>query len=152
TSVDWEYADNSLVMQDTTVWVKDFAKNPDEYVNQSTGEKVVVKGGSWKDVEDYLKPKSENSLGKNPLIIINGKEISKEEFKKLNIEYLEFDGGITATTYTKQEAIEKFGEKGKDGAIVIKGELTNFNLKASTESSDEKDLLSFLKSAKDYSE
>lgn len=149
TSVEWEYAKDALISADTVVWVKDFAKNPNEWINQSTGEKVVVKGGSWKDVEKYLKEGTSES-NKKPLIILNGTDVSN--LQDLNIESLEFDGGITGTTYTKEEAVKKFGEKAKDGAIILEGKVTNLNLKASTKSSNEKELIKFLKSAKDYTQ
>lgn len=151
TSVDWEYAKDALISADTVVWVKDFSKSYDDWTNQSTGEKVVVKGGSWEDAKEHLKPQPENKIvGKSPLYIINGKEMYENDFKKLNIETLEFEGGITATTYTKEEAVKKFGKKAKDGAIILEGKVTNLNLKASTKSSNEKELIKFLKSAKDY--
>lgn len=147
TSVEWKYAKDTLVIGDTIVWVKDFSKSYDDWTNQSTGEKVVVKGGSWKDVEKYLKEETSKN-NKKPLIILNGTDVSN--LQDLNVESLEFDGTITATTYTKEEAVKKFGEKAKDGAIILEGKVTNFNLKASTKSSNEKDLIKFLTSAKDY--
>lgn len=114
-------------------------------------ERKVVRGGSWEDVKEHLKPQPENKiLGKNPLYIINGKEIYENDFKKLNIETLEFEGGVVITQYSKEEAIEKFGEKAKDGAIVIQAKITNLKMEGSVKSSDNKDLLSFLKTVKDY--
>lgn len=150
TSVEWEYAKDTLVIGDTIVWVKDFSKSyDDEMENQSTGEKNIVKINSWEDVKKILKIEPENNtLGKNALILINGQDIS--EFKKMKIEEFEFEGLISITTYTKEEAVKKFGEKAKDGAIILEGKVTNFNLKASTKSSNEKELIKFLKSVKDY--
>jgi len=137
--------ESALLTADTIVWVKDFAKSYDEWTNQSTGEKVVVKGGSWEDVKNHLESKPNNEvLGKNPLIILNGKDIS--ELTNLNIKTLEFDGTITSTTYTKEEAIKKFGQKAKDGAIILEGEIANVTF----QTIHEKELIGFLKTVKDY--
>ena len=143
--------ESALIKADTIVWVKDFAKNPDEYVNQSTGEKIIVKGGSWEDVKEHLKPQPENKiLGQNPLYIINGREISYDVLEKLNIETLEFDGEVAITQYSKEEALKKFGEKANDGAVVIQAKNVNLKMESSVKSSDKKDLVSLLKSTKDY--
>lgn len=51
---------------------------------------------------------------KEPLIILNGKEVTKSEIKKYNPEDIE------SVTVLKETAIEKYGEKGKNGVILIK--------------------------------
>lgn len=128
-----------------------FEKVKEYMEEEDTKERIVVKGGSWEDVKEHLKPQPENKiLGKNPLYIINGREISYDVLEKLNIETLEFDGEVAITQYSKEEAIEKFGEKAKDGAVVIQAKNVNLKMEGSVKSSDKKDLLSFLKTVKDY--
>lgn len=58
----------------------------------------------------------EPNLEKNRLLIINGKEYFQNDLKSLS---LKCDGSITY--YEEEEAIKKFGEKGKDGVMVFNG-------------------------------
>src|SRR5690606_19467731 len=51
---------------------------------------------------------------KKPLIIVNGKEIDNKD-----ISLIETKGLVTH--YNSETAVKKFGEKAKDGAIVIEG-------------------------------
>ena len=51
---------------------------------------------------------------KEPLIILNGKEVTKAEIEKYKPEDIE------SVTVLKESAIEKYGEKGKNGVIEIK--------------------------------
>ena len=60
-----------------------------------------------------------NHPNKKQLYIINGKEYSSEELKDKKIE---LDG--TIIHYFKEEAIQKFGEKGKNGVLVFDGKST----------------------------
>jgi hypothetical protein len=53
---------------------------------------------------------------KKPLIIVNGKEIDNKD-----ISLVETKGLVTH--YDTETAVKKFGEKAKDGAIVIEGEV-----------------------------
>ncbi|TYA58208.1 M56 family metallopeptidase [Formosa maritima] len=50
----------------------------------------------------------------NPLIILDGKEITKEEMEKVNPENI-----ANVNVFKGEKAIEKYGEKAKDGVIVI---------------------------------
>ena len=56
----------------------------------------------------------QNEIQNEPLIILNGKEVSKSEIEKYNPEEIE------SVTVLKESAIEKYGEKGKNGVIIIK--------------------------------
>jgi len=91
-------------------------------------EEIIIKNGdkpTWLEEDGEtiieLHPGNENNTfffsdedGKNPLVLLNGKEISIEEMEKLdpntfeNIEILKGD-----------KATEKHGEKAKDGVIII---------------------------------
>ncbi|RXP53647.1 hypothetical protein EC396_10140 [Lutibacter sp. HS1-25] len=55
-----------------------------------------------------------NKIKQEPLIILNGKEVSKSEIEKYNPEDIE------SVTVLKESAVEKYGEKGKNGVIIIK--------------------------------
>ena len=49
-----------------------------------------------------------------PLYIIDGKEVSEEEFSKLNVEDIE-----SCSVLKDAAAIEKYAEKGKNGVVII---------------------------------
>lgn len=53
--------------------------------------------------------------GKNPLYVIDGKEVSKEKIMDMNPESIE-----SVTVLKDKSAIEKYGDKAKDGVIIIK--------------------------------
>jgi hypothetical protein len=69
---------------------------------------VSRKATSYKDIEINQE--------KNRLYIINGKEYFQNELKGYS---LKCDGSITY--YEEEEAVKKFGEKAKDGAMVFNG-------------------------------
>ncbi|MEM7086621.1 MAG: M56 family metallopeptidase [Bacteroidota bacterium] len=71
-------------------------------------------------VADYLPTKPEPVLGDNPLYIINGVHYTKHNLPEL--EKMSSSGGIVL--YNKKDAVAKFGEKAKDGAMHFKGETT----------------------------
>lgn len=79
---------------------------------------------SRKDMEKSRK-KMEKSIKqdlervKDKLIIYNGKEVSLEELKELNPADL---GNGSINVYSMQQSMEKFGEKGKNGVIVVNAE------------------------------
>jgi hypothetical protein len=54
---------------------------------------------------------------KEPLIILNGKEVTKAEIEKYKPEDIE------SITVLKESAIEKYGDKGKNGVVEIKTKL-----------------------------
>ena len=53
--------------------------------------------------------------GENPLFIIDGKEVTKEKIRDLNPKQIE-----SVTVLKDKSATEKYGDKGKNGVIVIK--------------------------------
>jgi len=143
----------TMIRADTLVWVKDLTKNPNEYMNQSTGDRVTVKSNSWEDVKlilenntsetmekdsirekfilqtgsweeakDVLKNKEliSKRMGENPLVILNGKEARKKDV-------VSFETTGTITYYDKKSAVKKFGNKAKDGAIIIEGKIINLD-------------------------
>ncbi len=50
-----------------------------------------------------------------PLYIVDGKELAPEEFQKMEPEDIE-----SVSVYKDKKALEKFGEKGRNGVVVIK--------------------------------
>ena len=76
---------------------------------------------SRKDIEVSRKKmeklrKQELDQIKDKLIIFNGKEVSLEELEKINPNGL---GGGNINIYSTKESIEKYGDKGKNGVIVV---------------------------------
>jgi len=61
-----------------------------------------------------LKSTKNPELGDNPYVEIDGRKISNEEF-------LNYDPNMVAvlTVYDGKEAIEKYGDKGKDGVLIV---------------------------------
>ncbi len=53
--------------------------------------------------------------GKNPLIIIDGKEVSKDKMTEMDTDKIE-----SVTVLKDKSAITKYGNKAKDGVIIIK--------------------------------
>lgn len=54
------------------------------------------------------------TMGKDPLYIIDGKEVSKKEFKKLSPDDI-----ATINVYKGKKASEKYGKKAKDGVVEV---------------------------------
>lgn len=52
--------------------------------------------------------------GKTPVIIVDGKEIQESELKKVSPEKI-----VTVDVIKGNQAVNRFGEKGKDGIVVI---------------------------------
>ncbi|MFI1770738.1 TonB-dependent receptor plug domain-containing protein [Thalassobellus citreus] len=64
--------------------------------------------------------KSANDFDEDPLYILNGKEITKEEFEKIN------ELNINSVSVIKGEhAIKKYGNKGENGVVLIKSKSEN---------------------------
>ena len=83
------------------------------------------------------KTTSDINQEKNRLYIINGKEYFQNELKSYT---LKCDGAITY--YEEDEAIKKFGEKGKDGVMVFNG-VTSFEKKNITKEIQERKTIIF---------
>ncbi|WP_299362700.1 M56 family metallopeptidase [Winogradskyella sp.] len=52
--------------------------------------------------------------GEDPLYILDGKEVSKEQFTKLNKKRIK-----SVTVLKDESAIEKYGDKGKNGVVIV---------------------------------
>jgi len=105
-----------------------FSEGPALFVERLTGE-----GEHFKITEDRLSFISDVALvsddmakndapvlGENPLYIINGQYYTTENLPEL--EKLSNKEGIIL--YNRKEAVEKYGEQAKDGAMFFKGETT----------------------------
>lgn len=72
--------------------------------------------------------KSEESFGvsrlntRNPIYILDGKEISEEELNKINPQNI-----VSVTVFKDEKAIEKYGDKGKNGVVVMVSKKTSNN-------------------------
>ncbi|CAM4393397.1 M56 family metallopeptidase [Flavobacterium terrigena] len=79
-------------------------------------DKTISKFSKSSEIETISEIKKEE---KDPLFIVNGKEMRRSEIvhKSVNV-----DGDIIH--YEGESAIEKFGEKGKDGVYVLNGKTT----------------------------
>ncbi|WP_338733119.1 M56 family metallopeptidase [Mangrovimonas cancribranchiae] len=84
-----------------------------EKPNEST---IAIGNGTTSEFKENKKPESH---GKNPIYEINGKTYKKEN---LNNTSLKTKGSITQLS--KKESIAKYGEIGKEGAIVFNGKTT----------------------------
>ncbi len=85
----------------------------------STSEKktVVVKSTPNTNALVSIDNNGESSVNVNPLIIVDGKEMSNEEFAKIDSKQIE-----SVTVLKDESARAKYGEKGKncEGIIVVK--------------------------------
>ena len=104
---DWKIVDN-VIEQEIEI-----GKNVafDKVEITSKDDETISKFSKKSDVTSISETK-----GKNPLYIINGKEIRGND---ITYKILSVDGNVQH--YTGQSAIDKFGEKGKDGVLVFKG-------------------------------
>ncbi len=97
---------------------------PEEPTVEETAllEEAEVESSERTVASDTIEPISKKSeMGDNPLYIINGKEVRRNEIpdNEINIQ-----GEINV--YYPEEAVEKFGAKGSEGVVVLKG---NVNLR-----------------------
>ena len=83
------------------VWVTKTDNKDESYIIENNDDKNNV---FFSDDDD-----------KNPLFIIDGKEVTKEKIRDLNPKQIE-----SLTVLKDKSAIEKYGDKGKNGVIVIK--------------------------------
>jgi len=107
-----------------------------KYIVVDGRENIVVKGKAknvWvsndNDEADVIILKNSNDENniffsndgdKNPLFIIDGKEVTKDQFVDLKPDSIE-----SVTVLKDKSAIEKYGDKGKDGVIIIKTKKKN---------------------------
>lgn len=98
-----------------------------EGVNTNVSKLELLKEEKQKNKKawiEYYKLQTKNKemledMKKNMLIIVNGKEFFQKDFQNFKFES---DG--TIIHYDSKDAIEKFGEKAKDGALVFTGNTT----------------------------
>ena len=83
----------------------------DEKLSTIAGTEVKVKKFEVNQVK-----LNESVKANEALWIIDGKEIDLSEFKNARVETKE-----AITFYSKEEGYEKFGEKGKNGVVIING-------------------------------
>ena len=97
-------------------------------IDESEDNKVVVKGYNvWKskdgEKEDIIAIQNENSNNifisgdsdKKPLFIVDGKEIDSDKIQDINPKNIE-----SVTVLKDKSAMEKYGDKGKNGVVIIK--------------------------------
>ncbi|MBD0824003.1 M56 family metallopeptidase [Aestuariibaculum marinum] len=65
-------------------------------------------------LQDSIKTHQIEFKGGDPIFILDGKEISEEELKKIKPEFIE-----SLNVLKEKAAIEKYGAKGKNGVIII---------------------------------
>ncbi|TXG35172.1 M56 family metallopeptidase [Seonamhaeicola maritimus] len=92
----------------------------DDLINDEE-DVIIIKKSGTKDKVKVKKNKSGNILfigdedGKEPLFIIDEKEINKDKFENIDPDKIE-----SVFVLKGEQAIEKYGDKGKDGVVLIK--------------------------------
>lgn len=110
------------------VWL---SKDGDEEEVIVNGQKVNITNGKGKNIwitkdndnDDIIAIQNDDdknnifisNTGKDPLFIIDGKEVSKDKIQDINPNNIE-----SVTVLKDKNAKEKYGEKGKNGVIIIK--------------------------------
>lgn len=95
-----------------------FTSEPD-YSDYVVDEKLSTIAGTEVKVKKFEVNQvklNESVKANEALWIIDGKEIDLSEFKNARVETKE-----AITFYSKEEGYEKFGEKGKNGVVIING-------------------------------
>lgn len=116
-------------VSDKNTFEEDFPPSMDNVSlpNPENSKETKQKSEKQKDIKasiEYYKLKNKNNemlkdMKKNMLIIVNGKEYQDNDFNNFK-----FETNGTITRYEPKDAIEKFGEKGKYGALVFTGNTT----------------------------
>jgi TonB-dependent SusC/RagA subfamily outer membrane receptor len=101
--------------------LKTIDKDVEVIIEEKNNKKVWVnKEGNNEDIIAIQNDNNNNNIyistdsEKDPLFIVDGKEISKEKFKDLNVKNIE-----SVNVLKDKSAIEKYGDKGKNGVIII---------------------------------
>jgi N-acetylmuramoyl-L-alanine amidase len=84
-----------------------------ESINVLKNEKAIEKYGD-KGKDGVIEIATKFNIPENPLIIIDGKESSKQDLNKIRGSSIE-----SVNVLKGESAIKKYGDKGKDGAIEI---------------------------------
>lgn len=103
--------------------IKTNSNNDVEVIVEDKNNKNVWVTKTDNEDEDYIIELNDDNNaifisdknGKKPLFIIDGKQVPKEKLKDLNPKQIE-----SVTVLKDKSATEKYGDKGKNGAIVIK--------------------------------
>jgi hypothetical protein len=98
--------------ENSTIWITENGDNSKIHKTSKTIVEIVEENGDDNKVI-ILNSKNKGEI-KNPLIYIDGKEVSNEEMKKLDTDTIE-----SMNVFKGDKAIEKYGENGKDGVISI---------------------------------
>ncbi|MDT0559271.1 M56 family metallopeptidase [Ichthyenterobacterium sp. W332] len=85
-----------------------------EGTNVWTTEDNVTVTKIGKDKKNFFFVSSDDTDGKNPLIIVDGKEIKKKDLSDIDPDTIE-----SITVLKDKKATEKYGKKGENGVIVI---------------------------------
>lgn len=107
---DWKIIDNVIEQEKGEIEIFDKV----EIIFKD--DKTISKFSKTSEIEIISEIKKEE---KNPLFIINGKEMRRSEIK---YKSMSVDGDIVH--YEGESAIEKFGDKGKEGVFVFNGKTT----------------------------
>jgi len=81
---------------------------------KSTAQEEVVVVGYGKMADNPLKISTDKASDGNPIFVLDGKEISKEEIDAIQIDKIE-----SVSVLKDASAIEQYGERAKDGVIEI---------------------------------
>lgn len=117
--------DNPFITKDTAYFLIDSTKfKHDFYYEGNQPIKIITKGESYKihqpnensdkTLKNYL------SQSPKPLIILNGKETSSDVLSIINPTHIE-----SMTILKDDHAINAYGDKGKNGVVIIKSNKTN---------------------------
>ncbi|MBS2101295.1 hypothetical protein, partial [Carboxylicivirga linearis] len=82
--------------------------------SKSTAQEDVVVVGYGKMADNSLKISTGKASGGNPIFVLNGKEISKEEFGAIEKDKIE-----SVSVLKDESAKELYGDKAKNGVIVV---------------------------------
>jgi len=99
--------------------IVDTAESNIEVIVEEKGKNVRVNDEDMIIIED--KDSDNNSIyisgfqGKKPLLIVDGKEMPENTFEKIGSNNIE-----SVTVLKDESAIKKYGEKGKNGVVIIK--------------------------------
>ena len=105
-----EAAKKGVIVIQTKEYVKN---NPDKAVADRTNIKVIGKGKRKDNASEKIFS-TINGTMKNALIIIDGKESSKESLNLLNSDYIE-----SISVLKDSKSVEEYGDKGKHGVIIV---------------------------------
>ena len=112
-----EYQEPEIPIYEETVPLES-----NEFTHLESPEKTefiaaVTPAKEEREVSDKRTPIKDTVMGENPLYIINGKEIRKKDLPKDH--EVSIKGKFEV--YYPKEAVQKFGQKGSEGVVVLEG-------------------------------